>query len=79
MAYAEGHRPRSALGVRIRKAIMEEEEDGQSLPVEENDVQYLSPSKLKAITGVDDLEKVTSLEMKVNTSHNSLGDFAIPN
>jgi hypothetical protein len=46
MAYAEGHRPRSALGVRIRKAIMEEEEDGQSLPVEENDVQYLSPSKL---------------------------------
>eukprot|EP01137_Pigoraptor_chileana_P014598 Opistho-2@69424 len=36
---------------------------------------YISASKLKMMTGIDDLTKVTFLEMRVDTTENSLGDF----
>uniref|UniRef100_A0A8C0HJ13 Leucine rich repeat containing 56 n=1 Tax=Chelonoidis abingdonii TaxID=106734 RepID=A0A8C0HJ13_CHEAB len=43
--------------------------------------EYLSPSKLKALTGVDDLQQVKALEMCVDTRENSLGNFGayLPN
>ncbi|CAM4584317.1 unnamed protein product [Caretta caretta] len=43
--------------------------------------EYLSPSKLKALTGVDDLQQVKALEMRVDTRENSLGNFGayLPN
>uniref|UniRef100_A0A8C8S1Q2 Leucine rich repeat containing 56 n=1 Tax=Pelusios castaneus TaxID=367368 RepID=A0A8C8S1Q2_9SAUR len=43
--------------------------------------EYLSPSKLKALTGVDDLQHVKALEMRVDTRENSLGNFGayLPN
>ncbi|XP_029438116.1 leucine-rich repeat-containing protein 56 [Rhinatrema bivittatum] len=52
----------------------EEEED---LLVDE----YLSPAKLQALTGVDDLQHVKALEMCVDTRENSLGNFGayLPN
>nr|XP_033784777.1 leucine-rich repeat-containing protein 56 isoform X2 [Geotrypetes seraphini] len=50
---------------------------------EEKDIlvdEYLSPAKL-ALTGVDDLQLVTGLEMCVDTRENSLGNFGayLPN
>ncbi|XP_046862105.1 leucine-rich repeat-containing protein 56-like isoform X2 [Xenia sp. Carnegie-2017] len=36
---------------------------------------YLSPQKLKSLTGIQDLDEVVFLEMKVNTVQNSLGNF----
>ncbi|XP_064308486.1 leucine-rich repeat-containing protein 56 [Phalacrocorax carbo] len=43
--------------------------------------EYLSPRKLKVLTGVDDLQRVKSLEMQVDTRENSLGNFGayLPN
>ncbi|XP_007427327.2 leucine-rich repeat-containing protein 56 [Python bivittatus] len=43
--------------------------------------EYLSPNKLKALTGLDDLRQVKALEMRVNTRENSLGNFGsyLPN
>ncbi|KAH1170962.1 hypothetical protein KIL84_006580, partial [Mauremys mutica] len=43
--------------------------------------EYLSPSKLKVLTGVDDLQQVKALEMRVDTRENSLGNFGayLPN
>ncbi|XP_059681842.1 leucine-rich repeat-containing protein 56 [Gavia stellata] len=43
--------------------------------------EYLSPRKLKALTGVDDLQRVKALEMRVDTRENSLGNFGayLPN
>ncbi|XP_067396599.1 leucine-rich repeat-containing protein 56 isoform X2 [Emydura macquarii macquarii] len=43
--------------------------------------EYLSPSKLKALTGIDDLQQVKTLEMRVDTRENSLGNFGayLPN
>ncbi|ETE73459.1 Leucine-rich repeat-containing protein 56, partial [Ophiophagus hannah] len=43
--------------------------------------EYISPHKLKALTGVDDLRQVKALEMRVNTRENSLGNFGsyLPN
>ncbi|NXF68726.1 LRC56 protein, partial [Ciccaba nigrolineata] len=43
--------------------------------------EYLSPRKLKVLTGVDDLHQVTALEMRVDTRENSLGNFGayLPN
>uniref|UniRef100_A0A8C3JKV6 Leucine rich repeat containing 56 n=1 Tax=Calidris pygmaea TaxID=425635 RepID=A0A8C3JKV6_9CHAR len=43
--------------------------------------EYLSPRKLKVLTGVDDLQQVKSLEMRVDTRDNSLGNFGtyLPN
>ncbi|KAM6274437.1 leucine-rich repeat-containing protein 56 [Porphyrio hochstetteri] len=39
--------------------------------------EYLSPRKLKALTGVDDLQQVEVLEMRVDTRENSLGNFGV--
>ncbi|XP_032859371.1 leucine-rich repeat-containing protein 56 isoform X7 [Tyto alba] len=43
--------------------------------------EYLSPRKLKFLTGVDDLHQVKALEMRVDTRENSLGNFGayLPN
>ncbi|XP_068540573.1 leucine-rich repeat-containing protein 56 isoform X2 [Anas acuta] len=43
--------------------------------------EYLSPRKLKALTGIDDLQQVKALEMRVDTRENSLGNFGayLPN
>ncbi|XP_054826176.1 leucine-rich repeat-containing protein 56 [Eublepharis macularius] len=43
--------------------------------------EYLSPSKLQALTGLDDLQQVRALEMRVDTRENSLGNFGayLPN
>ncbi|XP_072721167.1 leucine-rich repeat-containing protein 56 [Ciconia boyciana] len=38
---------------------------------------YLSPRKLKVLTGVDDLHQVKALEMRVDTRENSLGNFGV--
>ncbi|XP_060118829.1 leucine-rich repeat-containing protein 56 [Heteronotia binoei] len=39
--------------------------------------EYLSPSKLQALTGLDDLRQVRALEMRVDTRENSLGNFGV--
>lgn len=36
---------------------------------------YLSPQKLKCLTGINDLQELLFLEMVVNTTQNSLGNF----
>ncbi|XP_042670167.1 leucine-rich repeat-containing protein 56 isoform X3 [Centrocercus urophasianus] len=43
--------------------------------------EYLSPRKLKALTGMDDLQQVKALEMQVDTRESSLGNFGayLPN
>ncbi|XP_009946017.1 PREDICTED: leucine-rich repeat-containing protein 56 [Leptosomus discolor] len=43
--------------------------------------EYLSPRKLKVLTGVDDLQQVKALEMRVDTRENSLGNLGayLPN
>uniref|UniRef100_A0A8C4V0L5 Leucine rich repeat containing 56 n=1 Tax=Falco tinnunculus TaxID=100819 RepID=A0A8C4V0L5_FALTI len=43
--------------------------------------EYLSPRKLKVLAGVDDLQQVKALEMRVDTRENSLGNFGayLPN
>ncbi|XP_012984561.1 leucine-rich repeat-containing protein 56 [Melopsittacus undulatus] len=43
--------------------------------------EYLSPRKLKILIGVDDLQQVNALEMRVDTRENSLGNFGayLPN
>ncbi|XP_068800764.1 leucine-rich repeat-containing protein 56 isoform X2 [Struthio camelus] len=43
--------------------------------------EYLTPRKLKALAGVDDLQQVKALEMRVDTRENSLGNFGayLPN
>ncbi|KAM6393713.1 leucine-rich repeat-containing protein 56 isoform 2-T2 [Pluvialis apricaria] len=43
--------------------------------------EYLSPRKLKVLTGVDDLQRVKALEVRVDTRENSLGNFGayLPN
>uniref|UniRef100_A0A8D0C8R3 Leucine rich repeat containing 56 n=1 Tax=Salvator merianae TaxID=96440 RepID=A0A8D0C8R3_SALMN len=52
-------------------------EDDEDLLVDE----YLSPSKLKRLTGLDDLRQVKVLEIRVDTRENSLGNFGayLPN
>ncbi|KAM6204858.1 leucine-rich repeat-containing protein 56 [Sarcoramphus papa] len=52
-------------------------EDDRELLMDE----YLSPRKLKVLTGVDDLQRVKALEMQVDTRENSLGNFGayLPN
>ncbi|XP_067937437.1 leucine-rich repeat-containing protein 56-like [Watersipora subatra] len=43
--------------------------------------EFLSPRKLRALTGIEDLEEVKYLEMRVDTSETSLGNFGalLPN
>ncbi|ESO95474.1 hypothetical protein LOTGIDRAFT_160627 [Lottia gigantea] len=78
-------RPASVLtrGVQITE-FKETNVNPEPVFLEESDVlleQYLSPRKLKMLTGVDNLEEVTSLELKVNTTETSLGNFGslLPN
>ncbi|XP_059150695.1 uncharacterized protein LOC131937357 [Physella acuta] len=52
--------------------------------LDESDIlleQYLSPGKLQLLTGVDNLETVESLELKVDSRETSLGNFGslLPN
>ncbi|KAF7245501.1 Leucine-rich repeat-containing protein 56, partial [Varanus komodoensis] len=51
--------------------------DDEELLVDE----YLSPNKLRALTGLDDLQQVRALEMRVDTRENTLGNFGtyLPN
>ncbi|XP_071831351.1 uncharacterized protein [Apostichopus japonicus] len=56
----------------------------QPVQVEETDTlleDYLSPTKLKSLAGVEDLEDVKFLELKVDSSETSLGNFGtmLPN
>ncbi|CAF2641857.1 unnamed protein product [Rotaria sp. Silwood2] len=39
--------------------------------------EFLSPTKLRALTGTDDLANIRELEMIVDTSDTSLGNFGI--
>ncbi|XP_031554833.1 serine/threonine-protein kinase 11-interacting protein-like [Actinia tenebrosa] len=81
------HMPRIGgySGVRIR-----EFDDGNVNPEpvkrddEETDnlwEEFLSPNKLKSLSGVSNLEDITCLEMQVNTNEQSLGNFGamLPN
>ncbi|XP_066523627.1 leucine-rich repeat-containing protein 56 [Hoplias malabaricus] len=38
---------------------------------------YLSPEKLRSLSGSDDLDQVTTLEMCVDTQQNTLGNFGV--
>ncbi|KAL8572822.1 hypothetical protein ACOMHN_024998 [Nucella lapillus] len=78
-------RPHSALA---RGVHITELSDGCTNPepvvLQETDLlmeQYLSPSKLQALTGSDNLETVTMLELRVDTSETSLNNFGalLPN
>ncbi|KAJ8299005.1 hypothetical protein KUTeg_023065 [Tegillarca granosa] len=72
-------RPSSALarGVQITE-FTESKINPEPIVIEDSDLlmeQYLSPGKLRLLTGVDNLDDVHSLEMKVDTSDTSLGNF----
>ncbi|XP_005096715.1 uncharacterized protein LOC101861358 [Aplysia californica] len=78
-------RPMSALarGVQITE-FAESRVNPTPLLLEESDIlleQYLSPGKLQLLTGVDNLELVESLELKVDSRETSLGNFGglLPN
>ncbi|XP_060591602.1 uncharacterized protein LOC132746464 isoform X2 [Ruditapes philippinarum] len=73
-------RPQSALGARgvqiteFKEACINPE----PIVIEETDLlleQFLSPRKLMLLTGVDNLDDIRHLEMKVNTTDTSLGNF----
>ncbi|KAJ8003043.1 hypothetical protein DPEC_G00165260 [Dallia pectoralis] len=72
----------------VRVLVTELSGSGQLNPnpavYEESGLQvelYLSPEKLKAFSGVEDLNRLTSLEMCVDTRENTLGNFGayLPN
>lgn len=76
--------PREFSSVRIREfddstanpePIAQDEEADQLLE------EFLSPSKLRSLTGFKNLDEVEYLEMKVDTRENSLGNFGalLPN
>jgi Leucine-rich repeat (LRR) protein len=74
-------RPRSALlrGVHITE-FKGHVINPDPIILQETDLlleEFLSPTKLKALTGVNDLKKVEYLEMIVDTSETSLGNFGI--
>lgn len=74
-------RPRSALlrGVRITE-FKGHIINPDPIILAETDLlleEFLSPTKLKALTGVNDLRYVEHLEMIVDTSETSLGNFGI--
>ncbi|OWF50675.1 leucine-rich repeat-containing protein 56-like isoform X1 [Mizuhopecten yessoensis] len=80
-----GVRPGSALarGVQITE-FKDTRINPEPIILEDSDVlleQYLSPGKLKLLTGVQNLEVVSSLQLKVDTSDTSLGNFGslLPN
>ncbi|KAM4617118.1 leucine-rich repeat-containing protein 56 [Discoglossus pictus] len=55
----------------LNPSPLNKEEDGGLVD------EYLSPAKLQALTGVDDLTTVKALQMCVDTRENSLGNFGI--
>ncbi|XP_014780211.1 leucine-rich repeat-containing protein 56 isoform X1 [Octopus bimaculoides] len=72
-----------ARGVKITE-FSQDQINPQPVNCEETDIllrQYLSPRKLCLLSGVDDLEDVKTLELKVDTSEMSLGNFGslVPN
>ncbi|CAF0859802.1 unnamed protein product [Brachionus calyciflorus] len=74
-------RPRSALlrGVHITE-FKGHVINPDPIILQETDLlleEFLSPTKLKALTGVNDLHSVEYLEMIVDTSETSLGNFGI--
>ncbi|XP_071120654.1 leucine-rich repeat-containing protein 56-like [Mytilus edulis] len=73
-------RPESALGARGVQIteFKESRINPEPIVLEDSEVlmeQYLSPGKLKSLTGIQNLEDVRSLELKVDTSDTSLGNF----
>lgn len=77
--------PRTISSVRIREfddttanpePIVQDEEEADQLLEE-----FLSPSKLRSLTGFSNLDQVEYLEMRVDTRENSLGNFGalLPN
>ncbi|XP_013414483.1 uncharacterized protein LOC106176571 [Lingula anatina] len=73
-------RPQSALGQRgvMITEYKEARVNPEPIVLEETDLlleEYLSPRKLRLLTGLDNLEEVKYLEMKVDTSETSLGNF----
>ncbi|KAL3841332.1 hypothetical protein ACJMK2_019493 [Sinanodonta woodiana] len=78
-------RPKSALarGVQITE-FKESCINPDPVMVEESELlmeHYLSPRKLRMLTGVDNLDDVKSLDLRVDTSETSLGNFGalLPN
>ncbi|XP_052802489.1 uncharacterized protein LOC128232794 isoform X2 [Mya arenaria] len=72
-------RPGSALtrGVQITE-FNDSRVNPEPIVLEETDLlleQFLSPRKLMLLTGVDNLDDIHQLEMKVNTTDTSLGNF----
>ena len=53
--------------------VEDKEDMSQDLTLEE----YLSPRRLRELTGVDDLDEVEYLELRVNTSETTLGNFGV--
>lgn len=79
-------RPRSALGTRgvQIQEFQEVRMNPEPIVMEETDIlleEYLSPRKLRLLTGIEDLNEVKYLEMKVDTTETSLGNFGamVPN
>ncbi|KAK6191566.1 hypothetical protein SNE40_003221 [Patella caerulea] len=78
-------RPSSTLarGVQITE-FKDTSVNPEPVVLEETEIlleQYLSPRKLKLLTGSDNLDEVTSLDLKVDTTETSLGNFGslLPN
>lgn len=72
-----------ARGVQITE-FEDDQINPEPVPLDESDLllrQYLSPRKLCLLGGVDDLEDISCLEVKVDTSEMSLGNFGslVPN
>ncbi|XP_061182851.1 leucine-rich repeat-containing protein 56-like [Saccostrea echinata] len=85
MSSALDSRPTSALarGVQITE-FKETRVNPDPVVLEDSDLlleQYLSPGKLRLLTGVDNLEDIRRLELKVDTKETSLGNFGslLPN
>ncbi|XP_068673337.1 leucine-rich repeat-containing protein 56-like [Montipora foliosa] len=76
--------PREISTVRIREIDDSSANPDPIIQDEEADLlleEFLSPSKLRSLTGMKNLEEVEYLEMKVDTRDNSLGNFGmlVPN
>lgn len=85
MSSALESRPTSALarGVQITE-FKETRVNPEPVILEDSDLlleQYLSPGKLRLLTGVDNLDDIYRLELKVDTKETSLGNFGslLPN
>lgn len=77
-------RPSSALARGVRITEVTGKINPEPTVADETDFlieEFLSPRKLRALTGLENLEDVHFLEMKVDTSETSLGNFGalLPN